>query len=250
MSPARPDHKIVDRTKIRDGAVADRPVYVALAVTVEGRRDILGLWAGDGGEGAKHWMHILTEIKNRGVGDVLMLVCDGLKGLPDAVETVWPRTTVQTCVVHLLRNSLRYAARQDWDKIARVLKARLHRRDRRGRPRAVRRVRRCLGQEVPGDRAALGERVGGVHAVPPLRHRDPPHRLHHQRDRVRERQDPAGGQGPRPLPERAGRLEVRLHGHHVPGPHRQGTSPPAMRWKSALNAFDITFDGRLCAARQ
>ncbi len=108
--------------KIRDGAVANRPIYVALAVTVEGRREILGLWAGDGGEGAKHWMHILTEIKNRGAGDVLMLVCDGLKGLPDAVETVWPKTIVQTCVVHLLRNSFRYAARQDWDKIAKLLK--------------------------------------------------------------------------------------------------------------------------------
>ncbi|CAL9674305.1 hypothetical protein SUDANB15_07646 (plasmid) [Streptomyces sp. enrichment culture] len=122
MTPSAPDHKIVDRTKIRDGAVANRPVYVALAVTVEGRREILGLWAGDGGEGAKHWLHILTEIKNRGVNDVLMLVCDGLKGLPEAVETVWPRTIVQTCVVHLLRNSFRYAARQDWDKIAKLLK--------------------------------------------------------------------------------------------------------------------------------
>lgn len=81
--------------KIRNGAVANRPLYVALAVTAEGRRDILGLWAGDGSEGAMHWMHILTEIKNRSVTDVLMLVCDGLKGLPDAVETVWPRTTVQ-----------------------------------------------------------------------------------------------------------------------------------------------------------
>ncbi len=108
--------------KIRDGAVANRPIYVALAVTTEGRRDILGLWAGDGGEGAKHWLHILTEIKNRGVGDVLMLVCDGLRGLPEAVETVWPATIVQTCVVHLLRNSFRYAARQDWDKIAKALK--------------------------------------------------------------------------------------------------------------------------------
>lgn len=64
--------------KIRDGAVANRPICVALAVTAEGRRDILGLWAGDG---AKHWMHIPTEIKNRGVNDILMLVCDGLKGL-------------------------------------------------------------------------------------------------------------------------------------------------------------------------
>jgi putative transposase len=107
--------------KIRDGQVANRPIYLALAVTVDGNRDILGMWAGDGGEGAKHWLHVLTELKNRGVTDVLMLVCDGLKGLPQAVEAVWPRTVVQTCVVHL-RNSFRYAARQDWDKIARALK--------------------------------------------------------------------------------------------------------------------------------
>ncbi len=108
--------------KIRDGQVANRPIYVVMAVTVDGHRDILGIWAGDGGEGAKHWLHVLTELKNRGVADVLMLVCDGLKGLPEAVETVWPRTIVQTCVVHLLRNSFRYAARQDWDKIAKALK--------------------------------------------------------------------------------------------------------------------------------
>jgi putative transposase len=108
--------------KIRDGQVANRPIYLGMAVTVDGHRDILGIWAGDGGEGAKHWLHVLTELKNRGVADVLMLVCDGLKGLPEAVETVWPRTIVQTCVVHLLRNSLRYAARQDWDKIAKALK--------------------------------------------------------------------------------------------------------------------------------
>jgi putative transposase len=108
--------------KIRDGQVANRPIYVVMAVAADGHRDILGIWAGDGGEGAKHWLHVLTELKNRGVHDVLMLVCDGLKGLPDAVATVWPRTIVQTCVVHLLRNSFRYAARQDWDKIAKALK--------------------------------------------------------------------------------------------------------------------------------
>lgn len=108
--------------KIRDGQVANRPIYVVMAVTVEGHRDILGIWAGDGGEGAKHWQRVLTELKNRGVADVLMLVCDGLKGLPDAVATVWPRTIVQTCVIHLLRNSFRYAARQDWDKIAKALR--------------------------------------------------------------------------------------------------------------------------------
>ncbi len=108
--------------KIRDGKVANRPVYVVMAVTVEGTRDILGIWAGDGGEGAKYWLQVFTELKNRGLDDVLMLVCDGLKGLPEAVETVWPRTIVQTCIVHLLRNSFRYASRADWDKIAKALK--------------------------------------------------------------------------------------------------------------------------------
>nr|WP_233616050.1 IS256 family transposase [Actinomadura harenae] len=110
------------QVKIRDGQVANRPIYVALAVTVDGTRDILGLWVGDGGEGAKYWLHVLTELKNRGVADACMVVCDGLTGLPDAVAHVWPRAVVQTCIVHLLRNSFRYASRQDWDKIARGLK--------------------------------------------------------------------------------------------------------------------------------
>ncbi|MFD9820165.1 IS256 family transposase [Streptomyces violascens] len=108
--------------KIRDGQVANRPIYLAMAVTVEGTREILGIWAGDGGEGAKHWLQVFTELRNRGVEDVLMLVCDGLKGLPDAVETVWPRTVVQTCIVHLIRNGIRYVARQDWDKVAKDLR--------------------------------------------------------------------------------------------------------------------------------
>jgi putative transposase len=98
--------------KVRDGKVANRPIYVALAVTCEGHRDILGLWAGDGaagGEGAKHWLAVLTELRNRGVNDVLMLVCDGLTGLPEAVEAVWPQTITQTCIVHLLRNVRREA---------------------------------------------------------------------------------------------------------------------------------------------
>ncbi|WP_157129605.1 IS256 family transposase, partial [Nocardia amamiensis] len=107
---------------IRDGKVANRPIYVALAVTVDGTRDILGLWAGDGGEGAKFWFQILTELRNRGVADVCMLVCDGLKGLPEAIGEVWPQAVVQTCVVHLLRASFRYAARQHWDAIAKALK--------------------------------------------------------------------------------------------------------------------------------
>jgi putative transposase len=108
--------------KIRDGAVANRPIYTAVGVTTDGERDILGLWVGTGGEGAKYWLHVLTEIKNRGVADVCIVVCDGLTGLPEAIEATWPRALVQTCVIHLLRNSFRYASRRDWPAIAKDLK--------------------------------------------------------------------------------------------------------------------------------
>ena len=100
--------------KVRDGQVTNRPVYVAIGVSVNGERDILGLWAGDGGEGAKFWLSVLTEIKNRGVEDVCITVCDGLKGLPEAINTVWELAVVQTCIVHLIRNTFRYAARQSF----------------------------------------------------------------------------------------------------------------------------------------
>ncbi|MCH6471214.1 IS256 family transposase [Sinomonas terrae] len=108
--------------KVRDGQVRNKPFYVVLGVTVNGERDILGIWAGDGGEGAKFWLGVLTEIKNRGVEDVCIAVCDGLKGLPDAITAVWERATVQTCIIHLIRNTFRYASRQRWDELAKDLK--------------------------------------------------------------------------------------------------------------------------------
>jgi putative transposase len=108
--------------KIRDGQVSNRPVYVAIGVTVAGERDILGLWAGDGGEGAKFWLGVLTEIKNRGVADVCIVVCDGLRGLPEAITNVWERAIVQTCIIHLIRNTFRYASHRYWDQLARDLR--------------------------------------------------------------------------------------------------------------------------------
>jgi putative transposase len=108
--------------KVRDGQVANRPVYAAIGVTLEGCKDILGLWAGTGGEGAKFWMAVLTDLKNRGVQDVFFLVCDGLKGLPEVVANVWPLTTVQTCIIHLIRNTFRLTSKRDWDAIKRAIK--------------------------------------------------------------------------------------------------------------------------------
>ncbi|RPF30251.1 transposase-like protein [Streptomyces sp. Ag109_G2-6] len=236
--------------KIRDGAVANRPIYVALAVTTEGRRDILGLWAGDGGEGAKHWMHILTEIKNRGVNDVLMLVCDGLKGLPDAVETVWPRTTVQTCVVHLLRNSFRYAARQDWDKIAKLLKpvytaaaedAALERfaefADAWGRkyPAIVRLWENAWEEFTPFLRfdSEIRRIVCTTNAIESVN------------ARIRRAVKARGH-----FPNETAALKCVYMAIMSLDPTGRGQARWTMRWKTALNAFDITFDGRLSAARQ
>ena len=108
--------------KVRDGQVANRPVYAAIGVTLAGEKDILGLWAGTGGEGAKFWMSVLTDMKNRGVRDVFFLVCDGLKGLPEVVSNVWPLATVQTCIIHPIRNTFRLASRKDWDALKRDLK--------------------------------------------------------------------------------------------------------------------------------
>ena len=103
--------------KVRDGQVANRPIYAAIGVSLGGEKDVLGLWAGTGGEGAKFWMSVLTDLRNRGVKDTFFVVCDGLKGLPEVVGNVWPLTTVQTCIIHLIRNTFRLASRRDWDAI-------------------------------------------------------------------------------------------------------------------------------------
>lgn len=110
--------------KVRDGQVANRAFYAAIGVDLEGHRDVLGIWAGsDGrGESAKYWMSVLAEIKNRGVADVFFIVCDGLKGLPDSANAVFPLATIQTCIIHLIRGTFRYASKKYWDRISRELK--------------------------------------------------------------------------------------------------------------------------------
>jgi putative transposase len=111
------------RVKIRDeGLVRNKAVYVALGVTPEGTKDILGLWI-ETSEGAKFWLRVMTELKNRGVEDILIAVVDGLKGFPEAIAAVFPPTIVQTCIVHLIRNSMDFASWKDRKPIAAELKA-------------------------------------------------------------------------------------------------------------------------------
>lgn len=212
--------------KIRDGHVANRPIYVALAVTVDGHRDILGLWAGEhgDGEGAKYWMRVLSEIKNRGTQDCLIVVCDGLKGLPEAIAAVWPQTIAQTCIVHLLRNSFKYASKKDWSAIAHDLTpvytapsesaaldafAEFSEKWEKKYPAIIRLWTHAWAEFVPF--LQFDQEIRTIIS-------------HHQRHRIHQRPDPAGGQHPGALPHRGGRTEVRLPRDHEPGPHRHGTT--------------------------
>lgn len=235
--------------KVRDGQVANRPIYIALAVTTEGNRDILGLWAGEGGEGAKYWLQVLTEIKNRGVGDVLMLVCDGLSGLPDAVNTVWKDTIVQTCIVHLMRNSFKYSSRQDWDAISRGLKpvyqaATVAEAEERflefaeawgtKYPAIIRLWENAWAEFVPflGFDREIRRIVCTTNAIESVNARI--------RKAVRARGH---------FPNEQAALKCVYLAVMALDPTGRGRARWTQRWKQALNAFDIRFDGRLSSPR-
>ena len=111
------------RVKIRDeGAVRSKAVYLALGFTMEGRKEVLGLWI-EQTEGARFWLRVMTEIKNRGCGDVFIAVVDGLKGFPEAINAVFPETCVQTCIVHMIRHSLNYVGWKERKAVAGDLKS-------------------------------------------------------------------------------------------------------------------------------
>jgi putative transposase len=111
------------RVKVRDeGTVRNKAVHVALGVRLDGTKEILGLWI-EQSEGAKFWLRVMTELKNRGVEDVMIAVVDGLKGFPEAITAVFPQTQVQTCIVHLIRGSLKCVPWKDRKAVAAALKA-------------------------------------------------------------------------------------------------------------------------------
>ena len=242
----------VINVKIRDGNVASRPIYVALAVTADGERDVLGLWAGEhgDGEGAKYWLRVLTEIKNRGTADVLMVVCDGLKGLPDAIAQVWPAAVTQTCIVHLLRNSFRYASKRDWAQVARDLKpvytaaseaaaldafAEFSGTWEKQYPAIVRLWENAWAEFVPFlafDRE-IRTIICTTNAIESLNARF-------------RRSVKARGHFPT---EQAALKHLYLTVISL-DPTGRGRKRWSNRWKAALNAFDITFDGRLSAGRK
>jgi len=108
--------------KVRDqGTVRNKSVYMALGLNMTGRKEVLGLWI-EATEGAKFWLKVITELRNRGVQDILIACCDGLKGFPEAIESVFPKTIVQTCIVHLIRNSVNYVNWNDRRELTTDLK--------------------------------------------------------------------------------------------------------------------------------
>jgi putative transposase len=193
---------------------------------------------------------VLTEIKNRGVADVCIVVCDGLKGLPEAISTAWPTAITQTCIVHLPRNSFQDASKRDWAAIAKALKpvcAAASEAEAMERflefceawgtcyPAIVRLWENAWAEFVPF--LAFDREIRTVicttNAIESLNARVPPL-----------------SQSPRPLPHRAGRPQAPLPGDHQHGPGGRGRKRWTNRWKAALNAFDITFDGRLTVRKK
>ena len=242
----------VINVKIRDGQVANRHIYVVLGVTADGERDVLGLWAGEhgDGEGAKFWLRVLAEIKNRGTRDVLMVVCDGLKGLPDAIARVWPAAITQTCIVHLLRNSFRYASKRDRAAIAKDLKP----------------VYTAVSEAAALD--AFAEFSGTWEAKYPaiirLWENAWPEFVPFLAFDTEIRSIICTTNAIESLNARF-RRSVKARGHFPAeqaalkhlylviislDPTGRGRQRWSNRWKAALNAFDITFDGRLSAGRK
>ena len=234
--------------KVRDGQVASRPVYAAIGVTLAGEKDILGLWAGTGGEGAKFWMSVLTDLRNRGVRDVFFVVCDGLKGLPEVVGNAWPQAIVQTCIVHLIRNTFHLASKRDWDALRRDVKP------------------ICTAVNAEAARAALdglaetwGQRYG---AIIRLRENAWQEFIPFLGYDVEIRKVLCSTNAIESLNARY-RRAVKARGHFPAeqaalkclylvtrslDPTGTGRTRWAMRWKPALNAFAITFGDRFPAA--
>lgn len=207
------------------------------------------LWCGDGGEGAKYWLQVLTEPKNRGVEDILMLVCDGLKGLPDSVAAVWPATIVQTCIVHLMRNSFTYTSRKDWDGISRALKP----------------IYQAATVKEAEDRfldfqEAWGEKYPAIvrlwenawaEFTPFLRFDREIRRIVCTTNAIESvnagirKAVKARGH----FPNAQAALKCVYMAVMALDPTGKGRARWTQRWKQALNTFDITFDGRLSARK-
>jgi len=236
--------------KVRDGGSVQRKAcYLALGVSMDGERDVLGMWFQDN-EGAKFWMQVLNDLKQRGVRDILICCVDGLKGFPEAIEAIFPQTEVQTCIVHLdpPQPEVRPAPAIRPGRQRPQADLQSHRRRRRlGRARGLRAE---VGQAALTNRQGLAGRLGARDPVPGVPRGGPPGDLHHQRDRGAEPAAAQSDQDQRPFPQRGGSPKTDLPSRHQRHPEvdpNQGVdeSPPGVqdplrRPTTRLAAYTVT----------
>ena len=170
----------------RDHTVENRVTHLAVGVDMEGVMHVLGIWV-QADEGAAFWAHVCAELANRGVHDVLIVCCDGLTGLSEVIEATWSQSMVQTCVVHLIRASMRFVSYKDRKSVAAASQGRVQRAQRRNRARGAGRV--CgqrAGSALPPNRCDLAARLAALHAVPGVSAHIVPRRVYHKRYRIVE----------------------------------------------------------------
>jgi putative transposase len=240
--------------KVRhDVLVRNKAVYLAVGVDPDGAKDVLGLWI-DTAEGAKFWLKICNELASRGVEDVLFVCCDGLPGLPDAIESVWPQAIVQTCVVHLVRTSLRYVSYKDRKLVTAHLKEIYRAPSEQAAEEALERFAEAWGDRYPAAvqawRSAWEQFTPFLVYPPEIRkvlyttnmieslnyqlRKITRHRGHFPSDDALLKVLYLGVRNV--LARSAGRARDRTDSSRGPGPHG---------WKQALNQFEIFFPGRL-----
>jgi putative transposase len=168
-----------------EGRVENRAVYIAIGVRMDGFKDVLGLWTADT-EGPKFWLMVTTELRNRGVQDIFIACVDGLKGFPEAIEAVFPKTQVQLCIVHLIRNSLKYVGNKERKLVAPDLKAIYSAPTAGSRSLRTEQVRGKMGRALSSDPPDVGTPLGAHHSVLCVSATGPKSHLHHQRDRISE----------------------------------------------------------------
>lgn len=233
--------------KVRtNGTVINRCAYIAVGVDVDGRKHVLGVWLGDGGEGAKFWLSVLTELRNRGVEDVIFVCCDGLKGLPDAIEATWTRASVQTCVVHLIRASLRYCSWKDRKTVTAAL-----------RPIYTAPSLEAATDAMDTFELEYGERYGGIvrlwrdcweRFIPFLAYPPVIRKIVYTTNMVEsinyQMRKSSKTRGHFPDDESALKL-LRLIARNITTTRGGEAGTGTWGWKQALNAFEIHFPGRL-----
>jgi putative transposase len=242
--------------KVRDGGmVQNKPAYLAVGVDADGFKHVLGIWLGSGGEGSGFWGGVLAEIRNRGVNDVLFVCCDGLAGLPDAIRSTWQDATVQTCVIHLIRSSMKYVSWKDRKKVAALMRPVYTAVNEAAAAAALENMRREIGKTAPGVIAAW-ERAWDEF-IPFLKFDAAIRKVIYTTNAIEsmnfQLRKITKNRGHFPDDDAAVKLLYlgirNITGRYIDGEGKirergkQGTG--TLGWKAALNAFSVQFPGRV-----